>query len=218
MKISPEINQWKKLFKKDSLIVVFAESHGAFKDFDLQKQIIRKFKPSKYIWEMMEEENILNDSDFSDFLKNPEDSQFSIISKYKELFPVVKFIKSQGMQIIGCDLKNMGRENLDFLNKAELTKADELFEEDLINKREERQVEVILNNIKDSKDSIFISLGAYHLRQGSNIIKSLKNNKNVIFIVPFFKESQVYGYEKGMNNENIEYMVLTNEYKILKDL
>src|SRR3989344_2367522 len=79
----------KKLTQKGVRLFLFGEAHGFLNELEIQKKIINSIKPKYYLYELLEEEKIFNSEDFDRFLSQPDDTDFSVISSYKELKPAV---------------------------------------------------------------------------------------------------------------------------------
>ncbi len=194
-------------------IIFFAETHGIIKEeLSIQDKIINTFKPSCYLYELLEEEKIVSGNDFKKFLKTDDSKDFSIISTFAELKPVVRLTQKYNLPIIGCDITNMCRDNKNFLNKKELTKEERLNEEIIMKKREERQKKVIEKSLTKYKGIIFISLGAFHLRDNSLILQRIKQDSIIIY--PLVNGNTLNELEEDFNLNDIKeviYVVKNNK-------
>jgi hypothetical protein len=202
-KIIKNVSDLKNLKARGIKGVIFAETHGFVDDIELQRSIIEAIKPEFYIWEMLEDKKLMND-DFENFLSNNDNSDFSVISTYGELKAVVKLMIQLGVKGIGCDLRNMGRGNKDFLSKIELTPEEEKFEEELLKNRELNQARVINEIAGRSSSPVFVSLGAYHTREDSSVLKNL--NGKYLLCSPTFKGEKVFCPD-GIKKEEINYSI-----------
>lgn len=213
LKVKNSVLVYAKKCSKKPCIILFAESHGFLNDWKLQKDIIKLSKSKTYIWEMLEDKKLEKLSEFNKFINKKDTENFSIISKYCELKGIVKWCKENKIKITGCDLKNMGRKDKNFLSKKELTKSDIRKEENLIKKREKHQAKIIKETYKKDKQTIFCSVGAYHLRPNSYLLNNLKDVKNLILILPFHNSKQIFGpinENKKSSNKFIEYKIIKN--------
>jgi hypothetical protein len=203
-KIIKNVSDLKNLKARGIKGVIFAETHGFVDDIELQRSIIEAIKSEYYIWEMLEEKNLMNRGDFESFLSNKDNSDFSVISTYGELKAIVKLMSQLGIKGIGCDLRNMGRENKDFLSKTELTAEEEKFEEELLKKRELHQAKVINDTAGKGSSPVFVSLGAYHTREDSLVLKNLRGK--YLLCSPTFKGEKVFCPD-GIKKEEINYSI-----------
>lgn len=159
-----------ELDKNKIRLIIFGETHGFLDDFSVQEEIIKIFNPNIFLYERLEEETLSSDKEKQNFLNQEEDKDFSVISTFGDLKKTILLATKYNLPIKGNDLKNMGRENKDFLKKIELTKEEENLEEEILFKREKRQVQGILDSLKN-KEKTFVSVGAYHLRKDAPLLK-----------------------------------------------
>tara|TARA_Y100000310_G_scaffold119843_1_gene118574 strand:- start:2246 stop:2875 length:630 start_codon:yes stop_codon:yes gene_type:complete len=168
------IKKLRKQIRKNNIkLILFAEVHGLIDETYIQEKILREIKSDVFLYELLEEDNLIFKEDYKRFLNNSGDSNFSLISKYSDLKKTAILSNKLNMKLIGCDIKDMGRTfKIDFQNEN----IDPTKEEDIIIKREERQNEVILRELKKrGEKKIFASIGAHHLRKGSLTLKGLKD-------------------------------------------
>lgn len=198
------INSLEEIKNKNPALILFGETHGFFNDLEVQKEIIEKANSKLYLYEMLEDKKITSKEEFNEYLSKNDKEKFSVISSYEEIKPVIKLAEKMKLKIIGCDIKDMGRENTDFLKKTELTPEEEKFETDLLEKREKHQAEII-KEYANSTENIFVSLGAYHLRKDSEIFKNITNE--FIICYPVWKGQQEFGPLEGMKEEDITYVI-----------
>jgi len=204
------IEQLNQFVNSNSIkLVVFGESHGFFNDLALQEDLICQLSPKTYAYEMLEESNISSEKEFNNFMNHEDITEFSIISTYGELKPAVTMARNKGMLITGCDIKNMGRENRDFLKIINPTPEQKKHEKELMQRREKFMSQKLISLLRDEQ-LVFASLGAYHLRKKSFLWDGLENIK-VLICYPTFKGQQKFGPTKGMKEEDILYILETKE-------
>jgi len=164
-----KINLKKELSKQDINLIIFGETHGFLDDFSVQEEIIKIFNPNIFLYERLEEETLFSEKEKQNFLNQETDKDFSVISTFGDLKKTISLAAKYNLLIKGNDIKNMSRENKDFLKKIELTKEEEKLEEEILSEREKKQVQGILDSLKKG-NKIFASTGAYHLREDSPLI------------------------------------------------
>jgi len=201
------INELKKLIRQGYRIFLFGETHGFLDDLKFQKALIKEIKPEVCVYEMLEEKEISSKNDFKNILSKPDSERFSIISTFGEIKPTIRMFKVYCNKVIGCDLKNMGRKDISFLSKKELTPQDEKFESSLLIRRETHQAEIINKILMNSKGVVFVSVGAYHLRKDSKLLSLLKE-KSVICYPSLKGNPQFEPIEK---KEKINFTLKLNE-------
>ena len=184
-------------------LVLFAETHGLLSETEVQKEIIKNVHFDSFLYELLEDKKLTNRIDKEKLLNEPDNKDFSIISKFRDLKPTVLLSKEFDIPLIGCDFKNTGRENTDFRENKELTKEEQEQEDNFLIKREKKQLKVIKDYTKSG--SVFASIGAYHLRPGSYLISHIKDNFIVIF--PVFKDGELFGRRENFNEEDLFYNI-----------
>ncbi len=205
----------KKFIDKNKIkLIFFGETHGLVDELSVQEEIIKRISPEFYLYELLEEEKILDKEDFKLFLEKPDGEDFSIISTFGELKPTIMLARKFNISLIGCDIKNMGRENADFRTKKNWSKEDLEKEETLFKKRELKQKEVIEEYLSKTQKVIFVSLGLHHIRKESFLMKNLKCNFLIIF--PVVKKNQKLWEAKDFSPEDISY-IITSKNKYLED-
>lgn len=188
-------------------LILFAETHGILEELKIQDRIITILKPTSYLYELLEEEEITSENDFIEFLKKKDSERFSIISSFGELKPTIQLAKKYHLPVIGCDIKNMLRKNNDFLKETNIKK-----EEKIMIKREEKQSEVIKESLKQYGSPIFVSLGAFHLRRNSPLFKNIKMNSIIIRLLINKKELNNLGKNFNIKNaKEITYLIEFNK-------
>src|SRR3990167_6375863 len=172
-------------------IIFFGDTHGfAHRELDYLERTIKKFEPEIIFYELLENKNLDNLEKINSFLKSPENKKFSLISSYGELKGVIKLAKKYELSIIGCDLKNLGRNKPIPINKK-LTKKEIQMEAKILKKREKHQVKIIKMALKEHK-IILVIVGAYHLRKSS----PLRKMKNSRIVLPTYKDKEIFSPEK----------------------
>jgi hypothetical protein len=154
---------------------------------------------------MMEDKILTKKEEIERFLKKDDKEQFSTVTTYAELKPKVRLARKHSAKVIGCDLKNLGRKNLNFLKKTKITVNDKKSEKSLLTKREARQAKIMLKYAKISEKPVFASVGAYHLRRSSVLLKELKN-QDVTIYVPTYKNKILLGQKKRLRPENVKFL------------
>ncbi len=196
-----EINEIGNFIRSHNIkLVLFGEYHKFINQIQIQREIIKNVKPDFFLYEMLEEKKILNDEDAKKFLKNPDDKDFSVISTYGELKPIIKLARSFHLPIIGCDIKNMGCKDKNWSKKKFNLEEGKI----ITQKRELRQSKVINEYI--SKGLVFALLGDYHVRKNSLVLSKLKTKKFII-IKPAFKWTERFNHKKKFKNSEISYVV-----------
>ncbi len=171
-------------------IVFFAETHGLIPETEIQEKIISKVNPHYFLYELLEEEKIDSKQGYEGFLSKKDDEDFSIISKFKDLKPTILLAKKFGIPIVGCDIKDMLRKDTNFREKRNISEAEMKNEETIMIKREKKQIEIINYYLNSKKDSLlFVSLGIYHLRKESFVLKNVKSN--YLLIYPVFDGKEI---------------------------
>ena len=195
------LNNLKEFIGKNNIkLVLFGEYHGFLKQIRVQNRILNEVAPNFFLYEMLENRNILNDGDAKLFFSKPSNKDFSFISKYGDLKPMIRLVRNLNLPLIGCDIKNMGAKSKDWRkSKFSSKKAEELTK-----KRELQQAKVI--NHFSSKGLVFALLGDYHLRRNSLVLSKLKL-KNAILIRPSFKWGDDFNDLKNIKGKNISYLV-----------
>lgn len=194
------INKLRKFINVHNIkLVLFGEYHGFLNQVGVQKKIIKNVKPDFLIYELLEDDKILNNKDAKRFLDQPDNKNFSVVSTYGQLKPIVRLARSFNLSVIGCDIKNMGvtwNWRKKKFSKEEAKK--------ITNKRELQQVKVI--NEYTSKGLVFGLLGDYHLRKNSLVLSKLKGKKAII-VKPVFKWDKRFNHPKNFKSSEISYIV-----------
>ncbi len=204
-------NNLKEYINKNNIrIIFFAETHGLIDELEIQENIIIHSKPNIYLYELLEEEKLISKEDFRNFLLRKDNEDFSIISKVSDLKPTVIIAKKFNIPLIGCDIKNMLRKNTKFREMREMSKPDLQKEEEIIKEREKKQIEIINKHLNSKLNLIFVSLGAYHLRQDSPILKAV--NSNYLLIYPLFDGKKIDEIDNPLNYK-IKFYIESNTNK-----
>lgn len=198
------IEKLKTLLKEKNInLILFGETHGFLEDSKFQENIINEFKPTIFLYEMLEETRLLDKEDKEDFLMKPDGEEFSVISHFGELKKTVQLAKEKALPIEGMDIKDMCRENKDFLKNLDPTSEEIKREEEILLKREQRQVNVIISNLKKG-EKVFATTGAFHLRKDSPL---LNIGENFVIVYPSYKGEQIMGPTEDMKLEEISFEV-----------
>lgn len=181
-------------------LVLFGEYHSFIGQIEVQEEIIRNTRPDFFLYELLEEEEILNEKDAKFFLDSPDKDAFSFVSNYKHLKPIVRLARKFKLPIIGCDIKNMGCEDACWMKKKFSSKEARA----LTNLREMRQSKVINDYI--SKGLVFAIVGDYHVRKNSLVFSKLKAKK-VIVVRPAFRWKEKFNHLGKFRNSEVSYIV-----------
>ena len=181
-------------------LVLFGEYHGFLNQILVQRKIIQSVRPDFFLYEMLEEDKVLNEKDAKKFLSKSDSKDFSFISTYGQLKPIIRLAKILDLPIIGCDIKNMGCKNKDWRKK----KFSHEEAKKITNKRELKQVEVI--NQYTSKGLVFVLLGDYHLRKNGLVLSKLRERKAII-VKPLFKWEERLSHPKRFMDSEISYII-----------
>lgn len=196
--------------KEEIKLILFAETHGLIDELPIQEDLIRNLKPSYYVYEMLEDKKIMTPNDFEEFLSKTDSEEFSIISTFGEIKPTIRLANKYNVPVIGCDIKNMGRKNIEFRTKTNWTKEEKQEEEELHKKRELHQKEIIEKIMQKTNKLIFVSVGLYHLRQSSELIKHLKKY-NFVIIYPTINGNKNFENILDVNSDNIFHVVSSRD-------
>ena len=91
-----------------------------------------------------------------------------------------------------------------------MTPEEEKFEEELLLKREKNQGEIINNTLKKSSGTIFVSVGAYHLRKDSKLLELL--DKEFVICFPTLNGIQEFGQTEEMKKKDVIFVLKLNKY------
>lgn len=180
-------------------LVLFGEYHGFIGQSKLQKEILKDVKPDFFLYELLEEKKILNNKEAKIFLETPNNKNFSVVSTYGQLKPIIKLARCFSLPIIGCDLKNIGV--TDGWRKKIISNEDA---RRVTNKRELQQSKII--NRYASKGLVFALLGEYHLRRSSLLLSKLKSKK-IIVVKPLFRWKKRFNHLKKFNKSEVSYLI-----------
>jgi len=186
----------------ESEIIFFGETHGFVKnEAEYMEMAIKKLKPQIILYELLEDKKLDNIVKINSFLRQSKNKRFSLISSYGELKGVVELGKKYKLPIIGCDLKDMGRNKSIPINKK-LTKKEIYVERKILKKRERHQMKVIKIVLKKYK-IILVIVGAYHLRKNSPLRK-IKGSRNII---PKYKDKEIFSPKNISVKSKIYYSI-----------
>jgi hypothetical protein len=183
------IEKLKEILREKKInLIIFGETHGFLDDDKIQKGIIKYFKPTIFLYEMLEETKLLTTDKQKEFLKESNEKDFSVISTFGELKKTINLATKYNLPIVGNDIKNMCRENKDFLKKTELSEEEIKKEEEILFKREKMQCDTILSYLKNNK-RVLVTTGAFHLRPNSPLI-NLK--EDYLYVYPSYEGEQLF--------------------------
>src|SRR3989344_961151 len=188
-------------------LVLFGEYHGFLNQVHVQRKIIQNVKPDFFLYEMLEEDKILNDKGAKRFLGKPDNKDFSFISTYGDLKPIVRLAREFNLPIIGCDIKNMCITDKGWSKRSHKEIIATFSHEEgkkMTHKRELRQSKVI--NKYTSKGLVFGVSGCYHVRKNSQVLSKLRD-KNAIIVKPLFKWKEKFNHRKRFKNSEISYII-----------
>jgi hypothetical protein len=194
------ISSLKEFVKLNNIkLVLFGEYHGFFKQIQVQREILNRISPDFFLYEMLEDNKILSDKDAKKVLSKPNKKNFSVVSTYGQLKPIIKLARSFNLPIIGCDIKNMGADK-NWRGK----KFSEKEAKFITKKRELQQAKII--NQYTSKGLVFALVGEYHLRKNSPIFTKLRVKK-AILVRPSFKWKDELSYVENIKKSDIAYSI-----------
>ncbi|MCW8966368.1 MAG: hypothetical protein OQK82_06755 [Candidatus Pacearchaeota archaeon] len=174
---------------KEINLIIFGETHSFLDDNLIQEEIIKSFNPTIFFYEMLEETELINSEEQVLFLAQPDNKDFSIISTFGELKNTIKLANKYDIPVVGNDIKDMCRENKDFLEKTELSDEEIKNEEDILLKREERQSNKIIKSVKKN-EKVLATTGAFHLREDSPLLNL--NLDAYLIIYPAYEGKQLF--------------------------
>lgn len=176
-------------------LIFLGDTHGFIKDFLKQKEIILRFKPKFVLCENLEDLSLESEKDYQTILKKKKISDMTSVKEVKEL---IEFCYRLKIKLIGIDFKNFGFHKnlrLKIKNQEKLSKKEERELEKIITKREERHIRIIKKYLKKTEDiPLIVIIGTWHLRDGSNLMKTFKNCR---IIFPCDKKGDLLIKPKG---------------------
>jgi hypothetical protein len=194
-----DITELKDFIRRNNInLILFAETHGYLKEILVQREVIKHVKPDFYLYEMLEESKISNDKDAKKLLDKSDREEFSFISTYGDLKPTIKLARSFNLPIVGCDIKNMCVKTKNWINE----KYSKNYWNTITKKRETGQAKVINRYVK--RGLVFASLGAYHLRKDSIVLKGLKQRKFII-VHPLFEGKEKFLIPRDQKRSNVSF-------------
>jgi len=192
----------KLIDKINPKLILFGETHGLLNETKIQEEILKNFKCDVFLYELLEDKELLSNESQENFILKPDEENFSLISKNKDLKDTIKLAMKFNIPIKGCDIKNMGREDTLF-RERELTEKEEKEEDKLMIRRELNQFNKINEELLKNK-KVFALVGIYHILPRSELIKNLVG-RNIIIIYPIFKDGEQFGYRIEFNLDEIIY-------------
>lgn len=205
-KVLPDLKEFMK--SSGVRLIIFGETHGMIDELPVQKEILKNTSPEFYLYELLEETTVDDDNE-KEFLGKPDEKDFSIISKFGELKPTIRLVRKFNLSVIGCDVKNMFREDKSFREKIDLTEEEIRLEEEIMEKREMQQKKVIEDYLSKSAGPVFASLGLYHIRKDSFLIKNLK--ENFLIVYPVTEKGEKLWEIEDFDPEKISYVVTSRD-------
>jgi len=187
------------LGKKRTKLILFGETHGFLDDVAILDELIEIFRPTIFLYELLEETKLISINEQKEFLNQPDEKDFSFISTFGELKKTVELAIKYNIPIMGNDIKNMCRKNKDFLKKTKLNEVEIKNEEEILLKREKRQAEKIIDFIKHG-ENILTTTGTFHLREDSIL---LNINENYLIIYPAYEGKQLFEPPEDFNIDKV---------------
>lgn len=160
--------------------ILIGSTHGFIDDFLKQKEIIKLIKPEFVLYEELENLELDSKEKFYELFEN---KKISDMTSFEEVERLVKLCFEEGIKLIGIDIKNFGFNNIlrkKIKNQEELTKLEEEEIKNIIESRERKHLDKILEYNKKTSRQIIVILGSWHLREGSLLRKKLKNYKLIL--------------------------------------
>jgi hypothetical protein len=185
-------------------LIIFGETHSFLDDNAIQEEIIRLFKPTIFLYEMLEETKLISIEQQKEFLKQHDEKDFSIISTFGELKKTIELANKYNLPIIGSDIKDMCRKDKRFLNKIELAEEDIKDEEEILLKREIKQKEKIIH-LFQKREIILATTGAFHLREDSPLLDLDIDNYLVIY--PAYEGKQLFEPPKNFSQDKVTFEI-----------
>lgn len=185
-------------------LIFIGSTHGFIDDFSKQKEIISSVKPEFVLCEELENLELNSEEKFNEIFKK---RKISNMTSFEEVEKLIKLCLDNKIKLIGIDFHNFGfSENLQkkIKNQEELTREEERKLNEIIKKREKYHLSKILEYKEKTSKPIVIIVGCRHLREGSLLIKKLKNYK---IIAPVDKNGKILFAPK---NEEIKYGEITS--------
>lgn len=188
------------ILRNNIRLVLFGEFHGFFGQLQVQRTILKAVKPDFFLYEMLEEDKLLNSNQSKAFLNKPNNEDFSFISNYIDLKPIVRLAHTLNLPIIGCDIKNMFCTSKGWVNQK-FSREEELH---IMISRENRQAKIINNYTP--KGIVFAILGDYHVRRTSHLLSKLREEQAIV-IRPGFKWKMRFAKKDGFKKSEVFYVV-----------
>jgi uncharacterized iron-regulated protein len=160
--------------------IFIGDTHGFVNDFIKQKEIIEKVNPKIILSENMQNISLITEKDYIKIIQRKE---ISAMVNFDEMEPLIKLCYKKKIKLIGIDFPNFGfNEKLQKIVKGELKPINKDIKElnKIIKMRQKKHLKILKKFEKESEKPILVLIGAWHLRENSLIMKSLKNYK-VIF-------------------------------------
>jgi len=189
-----------------SSFIFLAETHGFLDDFKKEKELIEKYSPDYVLAEKMENIKLSNEWDYFKFFKR---KKLSKMTKYNEVYELVKLCHKKNIPLIGIDFKNYGFNSYFqeiIQGEKEPSKKDENQIKTIIKKRQKHH----LNKLKNYPGKILVLLGSWHLREDSYLCKNLDN---YTIIYPSDSQGRMILGPGEIKKEDIKYSERTSNVK-----
>lgn len=160
--------------------VFVGDTHGFIDDFSKQKEIIEKMKPKIILSESMQDISLISESDYARII---QEKRLSEMVNFEEVENLVNLCHKMKIKLIGIDFHNFGfNEKLQKIVKGEIKPIEEDIKEmkKIIKMRQKKHLDTLKIFESKPESPILVLIGAWHLKENSLIMKSLKNYK-VIF-------------------------------------
>ena len=168
-------------------LIFLGDTHGFINDFEKQKELIERFSPEYVLYEQLNDLELTDEKDFELLLNSNSVSEMTSVEEIKD---ILLLCKSEGIKLIGIDLKNFGLEGKlqNIVNDGKKPSEKEVKEiESLQEKREQVQKSKIQKYLDISKKPILVITGAWHLRKES----PLRDFSRYLLIIPTDKNGEL---------------------------
>jgi hypothetical protein len=161
-------------------LIFLGDTHGFIEDFKKQREVISQFEPEFVLCERLENLSLKSEKDYKNLLnikKTPNRAFLKESGKLKE------FCYNKKIKLIGIDFKNFGfdknlKNKID--NQIALNSNEERKLQLILKRRAENHIKKIKEYMKKTKKPLLVIIGAWHLRDDSELMRTFKNCK-IIF-------------------------------------
>jgi len=160
--------------------IFIGNTHGFINDFLKEKEIIEKVNPIIILSENLQNISLISEEDYLRILRL---KKISDMVKFDEIKPLIELCYKKKIKLIGMDFFNFGfNDRLQKIIKGEVKPLKEDIKkiEEITKQREKKHLDILKEFENKSENPILVLIGAWHLRENSLIMKSLRNYK-VIF-------------------------------------